>query len=45
MVTLRWGDGEEWVGQPDVKLERGDNSYRKIMTFDVCRQEVNSTNA
>ena len=40
MVTLRWGDGEEWVGEPDVKLVRGDNSYRKIMTFDVCKREV-----
>ena len=42
MVTLRWDDGQEWVGEPDVKLKRGDNSYRKIMTFDVCRQEVDA---
>ena len=42
MVTLRWDDGQEWVGEPDVKLRRGDNSYRKIMTFDVCRQEVDA---
>ena len=40
MVTLRWGDGEQWVGEPNVKLVRGDNSYRKIMDFDVCKREV-----
>ena len=41
-VTLKWGDGQKWMGEPNVKLKRGNTSYQKIMTFDVCKQEVDA---
>ena len=43
MVTLVWGDGQKWVGEPKIKgktLVRGNTSYVKLMEFDVCKKEV-----
>ena len=40
MVTLMWGDGEQKVSEPNVTLTRGENVYKKIMTFDVCKREI-----
>ncbi len=42
LVTLKWGDGQKWQGTPNLKLKRGDTSYKAIMTFDVCKKEVNA---
>ena len=42
LVTLKWGDGQKWQGTPNVKLKRGDTSYAKIMSFDVCKQKVDA---
>ena len=42
LVTLKWGDGQKWSGTPNAKLDRGDTSYKKIMSFDVCKQEVDA---
>ncbi len=42
LVTLKWGDGQKWQGTPNLKLMRGATSYKAIMTFDVCKKEVNA---
>jgi len=42
LVTLKWGDGQKWSGTPNTELRRGDTSYKKIMSFDVCKQEVDA---
>ena len=43
MVTLKWGDGEQKVTEPNVTLTRGENVYKKIMTFDVCKREIDDS--